>query len=133
MNEGMESRITESFGVLMEYVEKGAGFVAEQSPLVVQEIITWGIVENLATGIVLAIAGFALWYSVNAFTHACVKPENERGYTPWSALEARGVSTIVGVLSVILFGLLALDQLRGAAKAYFAPRLYVLDVIGGML
>ena len=127
----LETRLQESLGTVLEYVEKAAGFAADQAPLLVQEIISWGIVYNIAIAIFAAIIATCSWYLVHRVTHACITTGNS--YSSWSKYEAMAVSVIAGLFAFVPVSIVVIDHTMKAAKAIVAPRLYVLDILSGLV
>mgnify|MGYP007100171410 CR=1 FL=1 len=91
-------------------LEQGKEFAVEQAPLVVKEVITWGIVSS-AIGV--AIGCGLLIFAVVAL-RICVKQSNEN----WGF--AAFMTGLPGTLTTLFF-------LPIMLKAIYAPRLYLLD------
>ncbi len=132
MNEDLEQKLTESVGTVMQYVEQGSAFIAEQAPLVVQEILAWGFWSNL----IVAVLCFAIvpLFFLPAYRNYRRIGEKHPGYMTlkfdesdvWFAAATGGM---VAALPAV-FGIVACLK---AIKAVIAPRLYVLDQLKGLL
>lgn len=110
MNEQLQQLLTDNFDAAMKYVQATGNFIAEQAPLLVQEILRYGLCE--------AIIGTSITVSL---TVVCV----------WAAFKAvkAGFEEILVVPSIgaIVSGVSAVFWILDLCKVLFAPRLYLLE------
>lgn len=107
---------------LLDWAQDLESFVGDQVPAVVTEIITWGLAYHsawfiLATTVTVLSAVFvsSVWKKANGGREA---------FIPIGI----GMSVLL-----ILGPIISLVNLFNGLKAYFAPRLYVLDYLAGLL
>jgi hypothetical protein len=122
MSTDVEQKLVESLDVLTRYAQQGADFAVEQSPLVAQEIVYFGIVEGAMT----AIGGLLCVWLTYRIHKWIMYAEHDREsmeefvYIPAALLGLLGVGFVYN-------GLLC------AFKAIVAPRLFVLERLGELL
>jgi len=128
-----EELITYALSGLINTVEKGANFVAEQTPILAQEIILFGIISNairVIMGIILLIvAGICIrkiFYYINKS-----KEENDTQYDNY--FPHLLVYGVIGVFSLLIGAVNAFSNIMQLIKASFAPRLYLLEVVQKLL
>jgi len=133
MNEELVSRITASMDTITQWMEQVGSFVAEQAPLVVQEILMWGIVTNslsiagtmLVILLFLSIYGTILWNADRWTASATYGHGNNRDWTVKYMVQ---FMPLIIVLPVMLVGCSkVLDHIQQILKIQHAPRLYVMD------
>jgi hypothetical protein len=119
VNEQLQQQLAEYLKAIATTAEKGAGFVIEQAPLVVQEKIAYGRVVETAT-LVAALAGAVALYR----------------FTRWSWTQAVAddfdnplyfLGGIVGAVGVTVAAIGSVGQFNAVAMVWFAPRLYILE------
>jgi len=109
----------------LEYVEAAEGFVVEQAPLLVQEILAWGFAEHLIYALLWGVFGLTLLISVVKLCRFLYKVEPD-GEVAWVVgLFGSGVSVLLGFVSFCY----ALE----VVKISVAPRLYLLEAFKGLL
>ena len=124
MNEELTGKIGEHLDEIMSWVEQGKEFVSEQAPLVVDEIIRWGVVKNVGLSVVfLVMVLCATLYLREA--HRLFKKDDEDEFTVCGAIFSV-VLVVVGVIGSIA----AIEKL---AFVLTAPRLYVLEQLGDLI
>lgn len=130
----MSEKIKESFGTLLEYVEKGAGFAAEQAPLVVQELIAWGF-WNHAIGAVVALCvvvliGFALRRLCPVLFAEYRKDYREQS-EGFCILGTLGL--IAALITAVVSAYVAVGNFKMLVMASVAPRVFLIEKIRDML
>jgi len=120
MNEELQKELAENLSTITEYVKQGAGFVQEQAPLLVQEMINYGIGSNIFRLIMaIVILGVGFW----GFTN------NSRD----NKLNFDEVGLVVtGVLGFGLGSIMFLISSSTLMQIFLAPRLYILDQLKGL-
>ena len=111
-------------------IEGGADFVLEQAPLVVQEIVVWGRVEH-TTWVVLSVAMMTtaiLVFKKKGLPY-CATLDNSTGNRDIATAFSWLAFVIVTVISSTVFAV----NLTHCLKAWFAPRLYVIEYIADAL
>lgn len=124
MNEELQAKMIKYFGGLENAVEKTMDFTVEQAPLVVQDIITWGIVSSLITVallILLIVVSRFLIKKLVAIVVEGVQEEDKK----FAAVAIWGIYCVLAAIPTTI----SIQESLTAAKAYFAPRLYVLEEI----
>lgn len=130
----MEEQILQSLSAILAYVEQGAAFAAEQAPLVVQEIIAWGIYGNAISLVLYATLMVVCGrYAIHGIGYAVKDAkksysEQSEGLQVFYAITG-GIST----LGVPIFGVLAIESAFHLAKVLVAPRLYVIQYLGSVI
>ena len=124
MNEELTGKIGEHLDEIMSWVEQGKEFVSEQAPLVVDEIIRWGVAKSVGLSVVfLLMILCATLYLRKA--HRLFKKDDEDEFTVCGAILSV-VLVVVGVIGSIA----AIEKL---AFVLTAPRLYVLEQLGDLI
>lgn len=107
---------------VLQYVQEGEGFVREQAPLVVQEIVRWGIASAvlgvLANAVVLLVCAWIVKRAVAWF--ACNDHLDDAA--PFYFIG--GAASALGVTGAVIGLFISLTQL---AYVIFSPRLYVIE------
>ena len=122
----MEDKINEILSFLLEHAQNASEFAADQAPLIAQEIILYGRVTSV---IVLLLSAIGIWFAVKCFRFSIrgAKKKHE---------DLFGLSAVSG-MGAVIFGvggfIGAAEGLMMFAKAWFAPRLYLIDYITGIL
>lgn len=127
-------RIKESLADILEWAkegaETGAGFIAEQAPLVCQEIVMLGRVHNT-----VLFVGYAILVAVSVYLGSRAF---EAGFkADWYRGDEYVAATILQGIPAIATGLVgsicAFNDLRELCLAWFAPRLYVIEYISDLV
>jgi len=113
----MSEQMDEVFGKLLEWLEATESFAQEQVPILLQEILTWKMVESSA------ISTIALGCMAAYFTMLIVaeKPLVKDECT------AVGVLTFVGILTTLISTIVFLVHLFAVLQIHFAPRVYLIE------
>jgi hypothetical protein len=124
----VNDRIASSIETILGYVQSTAELVKEQAPLVVQELIRWGIVWGVLS-VILSAALFALCCFALPRGYRLAKECPD-----YSGDEPVGVgivcaSALLGVASVCEF----IHAIRDVMLAVFAPRLFVIEYLRGLV
>ena len=115
------NELKESLKVILEFVESSKGFVIEQTPLYVQELLTYLIIiDSIGVGIASAFLIISVVLPILIY----------RKYRETDTLIACiTVGSIVGFISLISF----IANLMHLIKVLVAPRLIVVEHISKML
>ena len=111
---------------LLEYVQAGTDFAAAQAPIFVEEIITWGIVDN-SLG-VLCLLGLATVCGVVSKKAHKIWVKKTKDNTEYYGGCADVVCIASGIFATA-FAFLSVFPGSLALKAIVAPRLYVVDYL----
>lgn len=124
MNEELQRELKLWLTSLRDHAGRAEDFVLEQAPLVVREYVLLGRVESLLTVLALAIAV----YGLARLCHWGVKQSGDHVYG-----DAAAPACILGGAGVILAGICLICSIHWAVVAWFAPRIYVLDYLVGLV
>lgn len=117
---------------LTQAAQRGGEFVEREAPQYAAEVVEWhfwGGLAGVITGVLLALAGIALWrYGLWVFY---TKAEKESWDEARSRQECGGYCTIAGmalaILSIVPIGVNAHAML----KASVAPRVVIVEALAG--
>jgi hypothetical protein len=132
MNEQVERKLVESIDQVQQYIEGGANFVAEQVPLVVQEIITWGMAQCLiwiCVWICVCLVGVAGTIHLRHVGKRKEQEEEEGDVGYVLSVISRVIAYATSCVFIVSIGICIYDL----CFIYFAPRLYVLETISGLI
>jgi hypothetical protein len=124
MNEEMQSKVLEYLQGMESRLGKAEGFVIEQAPLYVQELLVWHFWLYASTAIAAFIAGVALLIPCVLLVRHMIKQGDEGD---------RAFSICVSVLIMCLPVVIGLGTAKQAIKAKVAPRLVVVEHIKGQM
>jgi len=123
MDEDVEEKVIESIDKVQSWLDKGGEFAAEQAPLVVNEIIAVGYIEN-GIGLAAAVFGITvcLLFLWRGWCYFSLTSEFNNGKeTLWFlAMLCSGIFGFV-------FAIMIPASIHGLLFVHFAPRLYVLE------
>lgn len=138
MNEQLEERIVESLTDILDFVDSAGStageFVAGQAPLVVEEIIVWGIAK-WSWLMLMAISAFFCSRQLFKAKKAMkiIRLESPSKYTGSTTSIGEDLS-LIGAIALRFLSLTATCfWIALASKPIFAPRLYVMEVLREML
>jgi hypothetical protein len=124
MNEQLQKELAAWLGKLREAADAGGSFVMEQAPLIVQEKVTYGrVMEPILLVAVLLGAVFCVWAFRKGWHYEKSDYMDDFG----------GVICIVSAIGCAIFTIVSTVQAHNVAKAWFAPRLYVLEWLAELL
>lgn len=117
--EQLLKRADELLKFALDGLEAGKEFAMEQAPLVVQEVVKWGIIEHT----LWIVIGLGVTFTMVVLLRKSLKfmPVEEG---PLFLLPTIGLVVSVIIVCVNMFVV---------AKAYFAPRLYLLEQLRSLL
>ena len=125
MNEKAEQLIIDASEKVLAYLEATEGFAVEQAPLLAQEIVARGVWWN---GLWL-FTGYSMFLVLAALSlHHGRETSDWDGPTPHSVL-----SIAFGGCAFFAFTVSTVRVLPDFVKALVAPRLYIIEQIGGLL
>lgn len=126
MNDELNKRLLEGFDKAQEYVKAGGDFVAEQAPLVVQEVLRWGLSSHifwalLCVGFCVAIPLVYRWGYNFCKRHDAVDEMMV------------AVTFILSSIGEIIFTISCLYHLYMIVYILVAPRLYILETLAAII
>ena len=127
MNERAERLITEAGEELLSWMQSAEGFAVEQAPLLAQEIVRWGVWSHAAAVLVCCFFLCLIW-GFRPFIRNVIKKEQ----TTWDYLDELAIFGIALFISIIPVIILSVNA-SVALKVLIAPRLYIMEQLGGML
>lgn len=115
---------------LLEYMENTKDFVLENAPCFFQEIATYGFIKNSTLSIVglflLIFCVYAFWKNFKSIEFEEVRNSYNQlkvdSYKNVAMIVLSSIGIIVGVLGFIIC-------FEPAIKAFFAPKVYILDYL----
>ena len=121
MNEVMKGKIIASLEKIASWIEEAEAFAREQAPLIVQEILDYGMAKEL----IQCLVPFCFFLACGTFVIIALrkgkKLEWYRTGENWAI--AAGAVSFVGLFLFIVSTVEFVDVL----KVYLAPRVYVLE------
>ena len=120
MTQVTELNIEQASQLVLGWLQSGGEAVAEQAPMLAEEIIRMGIYGNLIAGIASLVIGLVL-LGVGAYLF-----RNEKS-------EAAEIFGVLGFVTGASFVLASPFYLYAIVKPVLAPRLYVLEELAKML
>lgn len=120
MNEEVKQKMIEYLQSFEAGIKKAGEFSAEQAPLVVQEFLQWEIIRNGVFGVCFA---FLLLASIATAVRYHFKAEGEEKAFVW----------LFAAIPLIAFGVSLGACTERAGKAFFAPRIVVLEKISTLV
>ena len=120
--------ITQNLDKIQHYLDATGNFVAEQAPLVVQEMITLGRTQAViaVVGALIALAvciALAFWAKAKARKGALEDPENDGWF----------VLSVIGFGASSIFTVVTFTTLCHGLLPWIAPRVYLLHEIKNLL
>ncbi len=115
---------------VMQWLREAAGVAQEQAPLVVQELLRWGLIYNVTCGIVGSLLVVALAVVVARLFRAGWATVKKHGVDE-AGLEYCG-GALFAILCTVIF-CITVERWLLVAQVLFAPRVYLLERIAGLL
>ena len=128
MNEELKAKLLEMLTQIQEAARDGGSFVIDQAPEIAREIVTLGRVQStLATcgGLTMAIAG--------VITGLLFIKKYQRSDDADTADFCSGAAIFLGAIPTVLGTVMFGSCVQWCIKTWFAPRLYIIDYIRGLL
>ena len=128
VNEETKQKLSELVGYLADSVKDGGEFVKEQAPLAAQELVAFGrayhtSVVCLAIVFVVAYLCLVLPRCVGAMKQ--LESELVFGFGL--------ILSLAGAIASVFAGIALCHNFQPMLMAYFAPRLFILDYVKGLL
>jgi hypothetical protein len=128
MNEELEELLKASGEKVMEYVEAGEGFLQEQTPLLVREIIVYEIGFHTFFALFFLVLIFVgVWSTRKAWVWS--KDPKHQCYNDQEWSKAWGMLSIL--LACVSF-MFMIRNLVSSIKPILAPRLFLLEKLGSL-
>lgn len=120
MNDEIKRRLLVYLDKFEGSVEKAVDFTAEQMPLYLTELCQYTVVQAIIVVAAVAFFAMASWLFMI--------------FIIWKQEDSDRVGTLMfghlfWLIVMIIPGLMVVDQARDGLKAYFAPRVFVVDKI----
>ena len=128
MNEELQSKLVEVLTGISEGVAQAKDFAVEQLPDVAQQYIMFGMVWETTAFVVLTLLLLpSLHLARNGFKLMAANDADDSD-------ESRGFTFLLfGGIASGVFGFLAIVQLKAVLLVWFAPKLYLLQGIAGLV
>lgn len=130
MNEQLQKELAAWLATMRDAAQQGANFAIEQAPLIVREKVAYGRVRHTAMiGIEIVLLVVVTYWLVRAVKRALV-------YEPVDHLDDGILPWVICVPPAILVTILVISFMETfpyAVQVWFAPRLYVIEWLAGLL
>ena len=124
MDEQIKELATTGLSKALEYIETAEGFVVKQAPLLVQEILAFGMAEACITAFILVVLASGLGYGTYRLVQVATKDgADEAAFIVGLLGGGASIGCLIG-----FFG-----EVFTIAKITFAPRLYLLQELKALL
>lgn len=117
---------------MMQYVEPAADFATEQAPLVVQEVLTRGIVVNSLWMVGLCFITVVL-FCVSKVAFKQYKIFDKGGYSDMDKATGFLMLYIARLICVIVIPLCMTGNIYNICMIYFCPRLYIFEYLWSLV
>ncbi|MFX0095569.1 MAG: hypothetical protein ACFFBD_27780 [Candidatus Hodarchaeota archaeon] len=123
---------------LLEYLQSGMNIAQEQAPLFVNEILKWGMFENLVWSFIWILPLIVYIFTVKSFwKNVRSHISNSNWYPSQKEKEDARISfTCLNIIILVaLFGITthSLTYLAAAFKTIIAPRLYLIEYLSNLV
>lgn len=117
------------------WLSSGKDFVSEQTPLVIEEIITWGVATNLIAVILwivwLILATILIYINTRIYSWTGKQLDKRSGDNPIVILPIATTIVNIGMFVVGIYNFVF--YLYRLVFVLYAPRLYILEQLGVIL
>jgi hypothetical protein len=126
MNDELQNKLAEVLGGIAEGVTQAKDFAVEQLPDVAQQYIMFGMVwETAAFVMLVAATGFFGWM----FWRGWKTPDE----ASWRDADRGQMLIIFGSIPGVFTAVASIVQLKTVLLVWFAPKLYLLQGIAGLV
>lgn len=128
MNPELQKELVAWLAALRETAQQGTSFALEQAPLLVQEKIAYGRAWSLCLTAV-CVVGFTVgvrFWRAGWVAYQAARAEAERRGDLWIETEG-GVRCAMAAIGCVITGVFGVAATQMAVKAWFAPRLYIVE------
>jgi hypothetical protein len=132
----MDEVKTKLLAKALEWLQTTEEFVIEQAPQIAQEILYWGLAQNVFYAVLYggAFIFFLLWFfkgnQIQKISDL-FKEDTDQSIT--AGFIRLVFSAIMGFLSVVALPWAAIDRTLASIKILVAPRLYLIEYISDLL
>jgi hypothetical protein len=124
MNPELQRELAAWLSKLRESADAAGSFVLEQAPLIVQEKVAYGrVVETTAFAALLIAVAISATVALRCMRRHFAGDEEDSNFV---GLLLGGIGTFVSLVG-------ACGQFDAVAKVWFAPRLYIMEWLAGLL
>ena len=128
MNDELQNKLAEVLGGIAEGVGQAKDFAVEQLPDVAQQYIMFGMVwETAAFVMLVAATGLCGWIVMRGW-----KLSNNSDST-YSQQDSGQMMMVFGSIPGAVLAIFCLAQLKAVLLVWFAPKLYLLQGIAGLV
>lgn len=123
MNEQLQKELAVWLSTLRESAQSAGNFAIEQAPLVVQEKILYGRIS----AVFIFVIFLGLLFAALRVVAYCRTQAKKHPHSDWS------IGTGFSCLLPILFAVLSMVAAHDVLYVFFAPRLYIIEWLAGLL
>ena len=133
MNEELKEKLLNSYDSVENWLESGAGFVGEQVPLIIDEIIWWGLASHSFLALLFAGIYGVCWYvghrANKFFIKSSIEYEKNKSKSLQTDCEWGMAGWILGKYVGLFWLIFVFTNLYQVVFILCAPRLYVLEQV----
>lgn len=117
MNEELQKALAELLNKANDGIDKAGGFLSSELPEVIQQMLTWYVIENFVWFVLNVIIAFIFVYGFNKFRELNKQEPNAMWEIP----------TFLSACSVLMTSLMSVGYLMESVKIYIAPKLWLIE------
>lgn len=127
MNDEMQKQLADYLATIATAAKTGGAFVIEQAPLIVQEKLSYGrIMEPAQLLLFLAITAGSVWLFRWGLQHQHKWRQTANAELGYAAMG-------IGIILAVVFSICSCIQTGYVISVWFAPRLYIIEWVAGLL
>lgn len=130
MDEKLKEQGIAYLSKMLNQLEKGTDFVVEQTPLVVQEYLTWSLWESVILSVFLIIPIFVGWVVYHYWWKAAKEwdlPSYSCGFDQGTRTVSRVVAIVINWAATIILSINSIMYVLQAVKIWLAPRVFLIE------
>jgi hypothetical protein len=135
MNEQLQSQLANILGMIADGVQATGDFAKEQLPDVVQQFILYGRISSTVWMLATIAAACGSLYVALKFGYLNKGAVYGKGdyYSPGTWHTNREVAAVIGTIASLIFIPVAILRIQLAALVWFAPKVWLIKELAGML
>lgn len=130
MTEQLEQKLNESLTSLLEWVDTAGEFVSDQAPLVVNEILAWGVTKETTQAVGVSLITLVVLMATSAVWAWKIKKKINPIKQDIPLLL---MALVLGLTLSIGLCFTCVDEWLDVVYINVAPRLYILEQLKGLI